>query len=76
MTLGLALILAFVVWENFAPYPMIPGYLFKHKVLSDDFPTNQTENLSFDTVHYGGCRSQFLLSPQLLAIGVPNTLRP
>jgi len=32
MTLGLALLVAFAVWEYFAKYPMIPGYVFKNKV--------------------------------------------
>jgi len=31
MTLGLALLVAFAVWEYFAKYPMIPGYVFKNK---------------------------------------------
>jgi predicted secreted protein len=34
MTLGLAMILAFCVWQAYAPYPMIPGYVFRHKVRS------------------------------------------
>ena len=32
LTLGLVLIIAFFIWENFAAYPMIPGYVFKNKV--------------------------------------------
>lgn len=42
MTLGLAMIVVWVVWENFAPYPMIPGYLFKNKVsdFSEIFVSN------------------------------------
>jgi hypothetical protein len=32
MTLGLAMIVAFGVYEAFAPYPMIPPKLFQNKV--------------------------------------------
>lgn len=37
MTVGLALIVAFIVWENFAKYPMIPGYVFRNKVKTISF---------------------------------------
>ena len=34
LVVGIVLIIAFIVWENFAPYPMVPGHLFKNKRIS------------------------------------------
>lgn len=34
MTIGLAMIVGFFVWEKITKYPMIPGYLFKNKRIS------------------------------------------
>jgi hypothetical protein len=32
LIIGGCLMIAFVVWENFTEYPMIPGKLFAHRV--------------------------------------------
>jgi hypothetical protein len=34
LCLGAVMVMIFVVWESFAPYPMIPAWVFKNK-LSD-----------------------------------------
>ena len=34
LVIGIVLIIAFVIWENYAPYPMIPGHVFKNKRVS------------------------------------------
>ena len=62
MTLGLAMIVAFCVWERFAQYPMIPGFAFQNKVRFCSNDTDLLENLDFDTIHYRSRWSQFLFA--------------
>jgi len=76
MTLGLVMMLAFCVWENFAPYPMIPGYAFKNKVSAIiNINTEFVEDLSRDVDSHWRRRGESLFAIELLAIGSSDIIR-
>ena len=78
MTMGLAMMLAFCIWESFAPYPMIPGYAFKNKVsMIINLNTELIlENLNRDSDRHESRWGESLFAFVLLALGSSNIIRP
>ena len=62
MTVGLAMIVVFCIWEQFAKYPMIPGYAFQNKVQLRSNVADLLENLDFDIIYYRSRGSKFLFA--------------
>jgi len=80
MVLGGILLIAFIFWETVAPYPLFPKILFANKVRSAPFPHEfelmMAEDLSSYVDRHGALGSEFLVDCRLLALGMPNTVRP